>query len=82
MALSDRGILLWGILYMSSKMCSTPAPEFGWQLPIFAPSSLARVAQKASEKEMASKLNGISQLVIIFLCFFVLHFKKGESTYK
>lgn len=52
------------------------------QLPMFAPSSLARVAQKASEKKMASKLNGISQLMIIFLCFFVLHFKKGESTYK
>lgn len=29
MALSVRGILLWRILYVSSKMCSTPAAERG-----------------------------------------------------
>lgn len=74
-------LLLWRILYMSSKMFPPLLLSVVGQLPMFAPSSLARVAQKA-EKKMTSKLNGISQLVIIFLCFFVLHFKKGESTYK
>lgn len=33
-------------------------------------------------RKMASALKGVSQLVVIFLRFFVLHFKKGESTYK
>lgn len=82
MALSDRGIFLWRILYVSRKCVPALLLSVVGQLPTFAPSSLARVAQKASEKKMASKLHGISQLVIIFLCFFVLHFKKGESTYK
>lgn len=73
----------FGGYFMCPRKCVPPLLlSVVGQLPMFAPSSLARVAQKASEKKMASKLNGISQLVIIFLCFFVLHFKKGESTYK
>lgn len=66
---SQRGFWLWRALYVPRK-CVPPLLLSVVGLPTFAPSSFARVAQKASEKKMASKLHGISQLVIIFLSLF------------
>lgn len=67
---------------MSSKMYSTPTAECDRVVANICTISLAHVAQRASERENGIKAKWYFTISGILLCFFVLHFKKGESTYK
>lgn len=72
MALSDRGILLWRILYVSSKMCSTPAAECGGAVANVCTIFTCTSCTKSFWEENGIKAKWyftISDYFSLFLCF-------------